>query len=99
MKRLVLFAVLILATFTAQAQHRNWHHNHNPEKILVPVLSGVLIGIAVSRSQQPEIQHPLPIYIPPPIVSQPNREFYPCIIWVPDPRTGMPRQEFATCVR
>lgn len=101
MKKLFLAVILAFTAVSVSAQHmnRHWQHNHNPERILVPMLGGVLIGIAVAKSQQQEAPPPVPVYVPPPITQSPVREFYPCIIWVQDPRTGYPRQEFATCIR
>lgn len=100
MKKFLLGIILFFSAALALAQHHNrhGHHHPHPDRVLVPLIGGVLIGIAVAKSQQPDTPQNPPVYVPP-VTPGPVREFYPCIIWVQDPRTGLPRQEFATCIR
>lgn len=99
MKKVIIAALLAMSATVAFSQHFHNHHRNNSDRVLGSVLTGIIIGAAVTRASQPEVVVQPPVYIPPPVHFPQVREYYPCIITVVDPRTGWPRQEFATCVR
>lgn len=99
MKKFTIAVLLLTAASAAFSQHFHNHHRHNSDRIIGSVITGMIIGAAVTRASQPDVVVQPPVYIPPPVHFPQQREYYPCIITVIDPRTGWPRQEFATCVR